>query len=130
MPRFKSALPALLAIGFYALAAAAALAQTPAKTADTAKGKALVDGAGMTLYSYDRDSKGTSTCNGVCTNNWPPFNAPADAKASGDWSVVARKDGARQWAYRGKPLYTFYQDGGPGDVKGDGVNNVWHIAAP
>ena len=131
MPRFKSALPALLAIGLYALGVAAALAQTaPAKPADTAKGKELVDGAGMTLYWYDRDSTGASNCNGVCANNWPPFNAPADAKASGDWTVIARKDGARQWAYRGKPLYTFYHDGDPGDVKGDGVNNVWHIAAP
>ena len=122
---------ALFAAGAYALAASAALAQTaPAKTGDTAKGKALIDGAGMTLYWYDRDSAGTSNCYGVCANNWPPFNAPADAKPAGDWTVVTRKDGARQWAFRGKPLYTFYKDGDPGDAKGDGVNNVWHIAAP
>ena len=125
------AVTALLAIGISALAVSAAVAQTaPAKAADTSKGKALVDGAGMTLYQYDRDSTGTSNCNGVCANNWPPFNAPADAKPSGDWTVVTRKDGGKQWAFRGKPLYTFYKDGDPGDAKGDGVNNVWHIAAP
>jgi predicted lipoprotein with Yx(FWY)xxD motif len=125
------AVAALLAIGISALAVSAALAQTaPAKTGDTSKGKALVDGAGMTLYRYDRDSTGTSNCNGVCANNWPPFHAPADAKPSGDWTVITRKDGGKQWAFKGKPLYTFYKDGDPGDAKGDGVNDVWHIAAP
>jgi predicted lipoprotein with Yx(FWY)xxD motif len=120
-----------LAAGLFALTLSAALGQpAPAKTGDTAKGKALVDGAGMTLYWYDRDSAGTSNCTGVCANNWPPFHAPADAKPLGEWTVVARKDGGKQWAYKGKPLYTFYNDGDPGDVKGDGVNNVWHIAAP
>lgn len=109
----------------------AAFAQSaPAKIGDTAKGKALVDGAGMTLYTFDRDSSGTSNCNGVCLNNWPPLKAPADAKPSGDWTVVTRGDGGKQWAYKGKPLYTFYKDGNPGDAGGDGVNNVWHIAVP
>ncbi|HEX4041138.1 MAG TPA: hypothetical protein VHY10_05510 [Xanthobacteraceae bacterium] len=127
----RHAVSAVLAAGLFALTLSAALGQTvPAKTGDTPKGKALVDGAGMTLYRYDRDSAGTSNCNGVCANNWPPFHAPADAKPSGDWTVVTRKDDGKQWAYKGKPLYTFYKDGDPGDAKGDGVNNVWHIAAP
>ena len=128
MPRPTSI---VFAIAACLLGVPAALGQTaPAKTADTAKGKALVDGAGMTLYWYDRDSASASNCYGVCANNWPPFGATADAKPSGDWTVVTRKDGGKQWAYKGKPLYTFYNDGNPGDVKGDGVNNVWHIAAP
>ncbi len=128
MPKYRSV---VLAAAVCMLALTAALAQTaPAKVSDTSKGKALVDGAGMTLYTYDRDSGGASNCNGVCTNNWPPFHAPADAKASGDWTIVTRKDGAKQWAYKAKPLYTFYHDGAPGDAKGDGVNSVWHIAAP
>jgi predicted lipoprotein with Yx(FWY)xxD motif len=110
---------------------ATALAQNaPAKIADTSKGKALVDGAGMTLYTFDRDTAGTSKCDGVCSNNWPPLKAPADAKASGDWTIVTRSDGGKQWAYKGKPLYSFYKDGNPGDADGDGVNHVWHIATP
>jgi predicted lipoprotein with Yx(FWY)xxD motif len=109
----------------------AALAQdAPAKIGDTAKGNALVDGAGMTLYTFDRDTSGTSNCNGVCLNNWPPLKAVADAKPSGDWTVITRGDGSKQWAYKGKPLYTFYKDGNPGDTGGDGVNNIWHIATP
>ncbi|MGO4711082.1 hypothetical protein [Bradyrhizobium sp. 2TAF24] len=103
---------------------------TPAKTADTAKGKALVDAKGMTLYVFDKDAAGKSNCNGACTQNWPPLAAAADAKASGDWSVVARGDGSQMWAYKGRPLYTWKDDKAPGDTTGDGFNGVWHIAKP
>lgn len=114
------------------LAATAALAQTPgpARVAEGPKGKVLVDAKGMTLYTFDRDTAGKSNCNGTCAQNWPPLMAPANASASGDWSVVKRDDGAMQWAYKGKPLYTWVKDGKPGDVTGDGVNQVWHVAAP
>ncbi len=109
-----------------------ALAQTaPAKTADTSKGKALVDAKGMTLYTFDKDSAGKSACNGPCATNWPPLVASAGAKAGGDWSVVTRDDGGKQWAYKGKPLYTWKNDKKPGDATGDGfLNNTWHIAKP
>ena len=128
----------LQSIGFAAILAGAALvaapgyAQTeqPAKVADTSKGKALVDQKGMTLYTFDRDAADKSNCTGQCAQNWPPLAAPANAQASGDWTVVARDDGSKQWAYKGKPLYTWVKDAKPGDVTGDGVNNVWRIAQP
>jgi len=113
------------------LLAAPAFAQTaPAKSADTSKGKALVDAKGMTLYIFDKDAAGKSNCNGPCATNWPPLMVAGDAKASGNWSIVTRDDGAKQWAYKGKPLYTWAKDTKAGDVTGDGFNNVWHIAAP
>lgn len=114
------------------LVATGAMAQgmMPAKVADTSKGKALVDDKGMTLYTFDRDAAGKSNCNGQCAQNWPPLMAPANASASGDWSVVTRDDGAKQWAYKGKPLYLWVKDTKPGEVTGDGVNNVWHVATP
>jgi predicted lipoprotein with Yx(FWY)xxD motif len=121
---------AVLAVGLAAASLAFAQAAMPAKTADTSKGKALVDMKGMTLYTFDRDSNGMSACSGQCAQNWPPLMAPANAAKSGDWTVVTREDGAKQWAYKGKPLYTWVKDTKPGDVTGDGVNNVWHIAAP
>jgi predicted lipoprotein with Yx(FWY)xxD motif len=106
-------------------------AQTaPATAATTAKGKALVDAKGMTLYTFDRDVAGKSNCNGPCVTNWPPLAAATDAKASGDWTIVTRDDGGKQWAYKAKALYTFSKDTKPGDAGGDGVNSVWHIAAP
>jgi predicted lipoprotein with Yx(FWY)xxD motif len=111
--------------------AGAALAQSaPATVADTAKGKALVDAKGMTLYTFDRDTAGKSNCSGACLTNWPAFEAPADAKPSAEWTVIERADGKRQWAHQGKALYHWKDDRKPGDVSGDGVNNVWHIARP
>lgn len=100
-------------------------AQAPAKAA--ADGT-LVDAKGMTLYTFDRDAGGKSACNGPCATNWPPLMAGADAKAAGDWTVITRDDGGKQWAYKGKPVYTWVKDTKPGDKTGDGVNNVWHTA--
>ncbi|NNM74684.1 COG4315 family predicted lipoprotein [Enterovirga aerilata] len=121
--------PLMLALG---LASGAALAQSaePARVADTAKGKVLADARGMTLYTFDRDGAGVSNCTGQCAQNWPPLLAPADAAPSGNWMVVTRQDGGRQWAYKGKPLYGWVRDSKPGDVTGDGVNSVWHVATP
>jgi predicted lipoprotein with Yx(FWY)xxD motif len=125
---------AAIAATLFSLAATVVLAQTlePAKVADTSKGKALVDAKGMTLYILDRDNVvGKSTCNAQCATNWPPLMAAADAHDMGSWTVISRDDGSKQWAYKGKPLYTWHDDKKPGDVDGDGrANNVWHIAAP
>jgi predicted lipoprotein with Yx(FWY)xxD motif len=124
---------ALAGAGALAFVATMALAQAaaPARIGDTAKGKALVDAKGMTLYTFDKDSGGKSACNGPCATNWPPLMATADAKASGDWMVITRDDGARQWAYKGKPLYAWTKDAKPGDTSGDGfLNGAWHMAAP
>jgi predicted lipoprotein with Yx(FWY)xxD motif len=100
-------------------------AQEPAKKASDGT---LTDTKGMTLYMFDRDAGGKSACNGPCATNWPPLMATGDAKASGEWTVINRDDGTKQWAYRGKPLYTWSKDSKPGDKTGDNVNNVWHTA--
>ena len=120
-------LAAALSIG----AAALAQGMAPAKTADTTKGKTFVDEKGMTLYTFDKDTAGKSACNGPCATNWPPLMAGASAAAMGDWTVVTRDDGAKQWAYKAKPLYTFAKDTKAGDVSGDGfLNGAWHVAMP
>lgn len=114
-----------------ALLLVAACASTPPAPASAADG-VLVGANGMTLYTFDKDTAGggKSVCNGPCAANWPPLAAPADAKASGDWSVIARDDGMRQWAYKGKPLYFWAKDQKPGDRTGDGFNKVWQLARP
>ena len=94
----------------------------------TSAGPVLGDAKGMTLYTFDGDKMmGKSACNGPCAQNWPPVVAKADAKPAGDFTVITRDDGSKQWAYKGKPLYTWVKDTKPGDITGDGFKNVWHI---
>jgi predicted lipoprotein with Yx(FWY)xxD motif len=92
----------------------------------------IVGADGMTLYTFDKDTAGSgkSTCNGPCAANWPPLMASADAKGTGDWSIVTRDDGSRQWAYKGKPVYRWIKDQKPGDRTGDGFNNAWRLVRP
>ncbi|MFN3545467.1 MAG: hypothetical protein ACK4UX_11530 [Thiobacillus sp.] len=92
----------------------------------------LTNPTGMTLYTFDKDvaGSGKSVCNGDCALRWPPLAAGATDKASGDYTVITRDDGSRQWAYKGKPLYLWINDKQPGDTTGDGVNNVWRAARP
>jgi predicted lipoprotein with Yx(FWY)xxD motif len=119
--------PIALGLAFLLVTATASYADGPAKTMDTAAGKILADQKGMTLYTFDNDSKGKSNCYGDCATGWPPFTAPNDAKAEGDWTIVDRTDGTKMWAYDGKPLYTWFKDKKPGDVTGDMVEGLWHI---
>ncbi|MGE5503240.1 MAG: hypothetical protein ACM31L_02345 [Actinomycetota bacterium] len=111
-------------------AASAQAADMPAKTMDTAMGKVLADPHGMTLYTFDQDSGGKSACTGPCAQNWPPFAATGPAAAHGDWTTITRDDGSKQWAYKGKPLYTWSKDAKPGETTGDGVKGIWHAAKP
>jgi predicted lipoprotein with Yx(FWY)xxD motif len=110
------------------IAAFGAVMSQPAKTADGA----LTGPNGMTLYTFDRDAAGSgkSICNGACATLWPPFLASDTDKASGDYAVIVRDDGVKQWAYKGKPLYYFARDTKAGEKTGDGFNQVWKTAHP
>jgi predicted lipoprotein with Yx(FWY)xxD motif len=116
------------------LAAAALMAgcgtmySSPAKTSDGT----LTGPNGMALYTFDRDAAGSgkSVCNGPCAALWPPLMASDADKASGDYSVITRDDGKKQWAYKGKPLYYFARDTKAGERTGDGFNQVWKTARP
>lgn len=127
-----------MAAGFAVLAlmGSAAMAMEPAKTMETSLGTVFADQNGMTLYTFDKDQKGAavSACIDQCIRNWPPFLAPEGALAEGDWTIVDVKDadGAmkKMWAYDGRPLYLFVKDTKPGDVTGELVGGVWHVAKP
>ena len=113
------------------LIASACAMKAPAAPAMAMDG-VLVGSNQMTLYTFDRDvaASGKSVCNGPCANNWPPLMAAADAKDAGDWTVITRDDGSKQWSFKGKPLYFWVKDSKPGDKTGDGFNNVWRLARP
>jgi predicted lipoprotein with Yx(FWY)xxD motif len=122
------ALYSLVAAAALAACASAPSAAGPAKVADGV----LVGSNGMTLYTFDKDTAGSgkSVCNGQCATNWPPLMAKDGDAASGDWSIVTRDDGAKQWAMKGKPLYYFIKDTKAGDKTGEGVMQAWHAAKP
>jgi predicted lipoprotein with Yx(FWY)xxD motif len=89
----------------------------------------LATPSGATVYTFDKDTAGSgkSACNGPCAQAWPPVPAQASDAGSGDWTVVTRDDGSKQWAYKGWPLYTFSKDAKPGDTSGDKFKDVWHV---
>ena len=77
------------------------------------------DMRGMTLYTYAKDPPGRSTCVGDCAKEWVPALALANAAPVGQWTIVTRDDGSKQWALRGKPLYTYVKDVDPGSGGGN-----------
>ena len=130
MKRFLIA-ASLLTLGSLTMTACSSMPGMAAAPAQVREG-VLADSKGMTLYVFDKDAAGSgkSMCNGPCANNWPPLVAGDTDKATGDWSMLTRDDGRKQWAYKGKPVYTWIKDQKPGDMSGDGFNTVWHTARP
>jgi predicted lipoprotein with Yx(FWY)xxD motif len=89
----------------------------------------LVTAKGLTVYTFDKDvaGSGKSACNGDCAVKWPPVLASASDAPQGAYTIVVRDDGRRQWAYKGKPVYTWPEDQEPGDKYGDNYLKIWHI---
>jgi predicted lipoprotein with Yx(FWY)xxD motif len=117
-----------------AFAAIALLATSPALAQSTMGGAkvtpdGLNDAKDMPLYTFARDTTpGKSACNGPCATAWPPLMATADDKDMGDWTVVTRDDGTKQWAYKGQPLYTYVKD--TAGQPATGVSAAWPRAKP
>jgi predicted lipoprotein with Yx(FWY)xxD motif len=93
----------------------------------TSLGPVMTTPEGATVYTFDKDQAGLSSCYADCARNWPPVIAKDGALPYGRMSLSDRSDGQRQWAYDGKPLYTFAADRMHGDVKGDNAGEVWHV---
>jgi predicted lipoprotein with Yx(FWY)xxD motif len=84
---------------------------------------------GMTLYVFDKDTGGVSTCYDACAQKWPPYAAKSGEKMGEGWSSTKRKDGSLQWAYDKKPVYFYAGDKKKGDKTGDGIGGAWHIVS-
>lgn len=128
---FRSILLGAAAIALLAMPAVAADYLGGAVKSTDIAGKMVLTGTnGLSLYTFDKDTKGDgkSVCNGDCAVKWPPLVAQAGASAEGDFTIVTRDDGSAMWAYKGLPLYYWYEDVAAGDVGGDGVGGVWHLA--
>jgi predicted lipoprotein with Yx(FWY)xxD motif len=98
-------------------------------------GKFLVDGKGMTLYLYTKDTPGTSNCYGGCATAWPPLLGSAATVSGSDLDksligTTTRTDGSKQITYNGWPLYYYVKDTKAGDVTGQDVGGVWYVVSP
>lgn len=101
----------------------------------TALGEVLVDADGMTLYLFTNDSDGQSACYDDCAAAWPPLTVDGEPVAgdgvdAGLLGTTERDDGSLQVTYDNSPLYTWASDSDPGDVTGQGVNDVWFVLNP
>jgi predicted lipoprotein with Yx(FWY)xxD motif len=101
-------------------------------------GQILVDGKGMTLYLFEKDTGTTSMCSGSCAQFWPPVTTKGAAKAgsgimASKLGTTMRSDGKTQVTYNGHPLYYYAGDQKPGDVNGQGQNAfgaLWYVMSP
>lgn len=103
------------------------------KTARTALGTVLTNGAGYTLYWFTKDAPTASACGDVCVSNWPPDTGTprlaAGIRLSGTLGTIIRPDGTIQATYNDHPLYTYAGDFEPGDVGGNGTSEfggLWY----
>jgi predicted lipoprotein with Yx(FWY)xxD motif len=98
-------------------------------------GAILTDADDMSLYVFDPDGPNESTCADGCAEVWPPLvleegDPVAPPELAGVLSTFTRADGRRQVAYDERPLYLYIGDQQPGDVRGDGIDGIWHLARP
>lgn len=98
----------------------------------TGLGSILVDGKGMTLYMFTKDTQGSnaSACAGPCLTAWPPLAGKPTAGKGADDSKLgsfAKPDGSMQATYNGWPLYYWKGDVKAGDTSGQKVGGVWFV---
>lgn len=98
----------------------------------------VVNGAGFTLYRFDKDTAdpSKSNCNDDCAVTWPPVVVNPDGKIFIDGispsavGAVRRDDGTWQATIGGLPVYRFSKDLQPGDTNGKGVGGTWFGITP
>ncbi len=102
-------------------------------------GSVLVDGKGLTVYTFAADHRGRpSTCVGLCAVAWPPLvlTAGTTAPIAGPGvrpallGTAPRTDGKLQVTYDGWPLYTWPLDTRPGQATGQALTNLggrWYV---
>jgi predicted lipoprotein with Yx(FWY)xxD motif len=104
----------------------------------TPLGRILVDGKGMTLYLFEKDTSTTSTCNGACASFWPPSTTDGAPRAgngvkASKLGTTTRSGGTTQVTYNGHPLYDYEGDEAPGDTAGQGQDifgALWYVVSP
>jgi len=96
-------------------------------------GKILVSSDGHTLYLFEKDKGGKSSCSGMCVHYWPPLISAAKPTAGPGVKAALlgrtkRSNGTWQVTYNKHPLYWFSGDTAAGQVTGQGLDDfgaVW-----
>lgn len=120
-----------VAITFALMGATAPVSAQVLVAVNTDKGQVLgAPKTNRTLYTNTQDGQNHSTCYDDCADAWPPYLADADAAppVASNLEIIERRDGGRQWAKDGKPLYFSGRDTAPGQATGHGANGVWFAA--
>lgn len=90
-----------------------------------ATGRLLTNHIGFSVYVWDGDVANKSNCVGKCLEEWSPILASQSAQVQGEWGVIERSPGVKQWTYRTKPVYTRVQDRRFRSLEGGDVAG-WH----
>lgn len=69
-------------------------------------GRILYTNENYSVYASSQDAPDKSSCTGACLEEWKPILAPAYAKPRGEFGIIERSPGVRQWTFRRQPLYT------------------------
>jgi predicted lipoprotein with Yx(FWY)xxD motif len=69
-------------------------------------GRILQTRDSYSVYASSKDGPDKSSCTGKCLEEWKPIQAPATAKPRGEFGIIERSPGIRQWTFRKQPLYT------------------------
>ncbi|MFJ3876496.1 SCO0930 family lipoprotein [Streptomyces sp. NPDC090077] len=98
---------------------------------DAKLGNIVQNAEGWTLYRFDKDSAWPMKigCVDSCTDTWKPAPLVDKTQVSGiDPKLIGsvkRPDGTEQLTIDCWPVYTFTGDKAPGDVNGQGKQNLW-----
>jgi predicted lipoprotein with Yx(FWY)xxD motif len=100
-------------------------------------GSILVDNRGRTLYLFEKNKRGKSSCDGACATYWPPLltRGVPDAERGVKQSllgVTRRASGVTQVTYAGHPLYRFVGDAKPGETSGQNSHAFgadWYVVS-
>ena len=99
----------------------------------TMTGRLVVNLDNFSVYAWDGDEPDKSNCHGECLTFWTPVPAPENVMELGGWTTFERAPGVNQWAFRGKPVYTYNYDRAARSFRGadvPGWHNVYTQRAP
>ena len=128
------ALAGLVVAGTPGLAGASHAKVVKVGTANVAHvGTVLTTGTGLTLYWFDKDPAGQTTCTGGCAQIYPPYVAATGAHIEGPkgvkgLSLISVGSGHWQVAFDHAPLYQFEGDKKKGQAKAQGAVGLWFVA--